>query len=153
VVEEKSWFVPQVVFVALLLFSAVFLTIFRVAKRSTRIYDGLIFIITSLIGWNGIFLWFFTNHYSADYNWNILWALPTNLIFGIALLRRNRPNWTRYYALFLIALYAGLLIGWNHIPQLLHHSLKFVVILLLFVAVGVFRMSGAINKVNVPAKF
>ena len=141
VVKEKSWFVPQIIFVAVLLFSAVFLTIFRAAKRSTRIFDGLIFMITSFIGWNGIFLWFFTNHFSADYNWNILWALPTNAFFGFALMKKDRPKWTGHYALFLIILYAGLLVGWNYVPQLLHHSLKFVVLLLLFVSVGVFRAS------------
>jgi len=146
VFKPKSWFVPQIVFVAFLLFSAVFLTIFRAAKRSTRIFDGLIFMITSFIGWNGIFLWFFTNHFSADYNWNILWALPTNAIFGYALLKKNRPKWTRHYSLFLIVLYAGLLVGWNYVPQLLYPSLKFVVILLLFVAVGVFRASAQLAK-------
>lgn len=142
VVHEKSWFVPQVVFVGFLLISAVFLTIFRFAGRSTRIYDGLIFIVTSFLGWNGIFLWFFTNHFSADNNWNILWALPTNAFFGYVLLKKDRPNWTRPYALFLIVLYAGLLVGWNHVPQQLHPSLRFMVILLLYVAVGVFRQSG-----------
>jgi hypothetical protein len=141
VVREKSWVVPQIIFVAFLLFSAVFLSIFRAAKRSTRIFDGLIFMITSFIGWNAIFLWFFTNHFSADYNWNILWALPTNAIFGYALLKKERPKWTGHYALFLIVLYTGLLVGWNYVPQLLHHSLKFVVLLLLFVSVGVFRAS------------
>lgn len=146
VFKPKSMFVPQTVFVAILLFSAVFLTIFRVAKRSTRIFDGLIFMITSFIGWNGIFLWFFTNHFSADQNWNILWALPTNAIFGYALLKKERPKWTRHYALFLIVLYAALLVGWNFVPQLLHHSLRFVVVLLLFVAVGVFRASGSALK-------
>ncbi len=142
VVSEKSWFVPQVVFVAFLLMSAVFITIFRFAGRSTRIFDGLIFMVTSFLGWNGVFLWFFTNHFSADHNWNILWALPTNAFFGFALLKKERPKWTRAYSLFLIALYAGLLVGWNYVPQLLHPSLKFVVILLLYMAVGVFRESG-----------
>ncbi len=142
VAEDKSWFVPQIVFVALLLFSAVFLTIFRVAGKSTRIFDGLLFMVTSFIGFNGVFLWFFTNHYAADFNWNVLWALPTNAIFGYAIMKKNRPKWTRHYALFLIVLYAGMLVGWNFIPQLLHASLKFLVLLLLFVAVGVFRMSG-----------
>ncbi len=146
VVEQKSWFVPQIVFVAILLFSAVFLTIFRVAGKSTRIFEGLVFMITSFIGFNGVFLWFFTNHFSADYNWNILWSLPTNAIFGYAIMKKNRPQWTRYYALFLIVLYAGLLIGWNYVPQLLHYSLKFLVLLLLFIAVGVFRMSGVEQK-------
>ncbi|MCF8276198.1 MAG: DUF4105 domain-containing protein [Flavobacteriales bacterium] len=142
VVREKSWFVPQVVFVGFLLISAVFLTIFRVAKRSTRIFDGLLFMATSFIGWNAIFLWFFTNHFSADYNWNILWSLPTNAIFGYALMKKERSKWTRTYALFLILLYAGLLVGWNYVPQLLHYSLRFLVVLLLFVAVGVFRTSS-----------
>lgn len=148
VYRPKSWFVPQVLFVGILLFSAVFLTLFRVARRSTRIFDGVVFMITSFIGWNGIFLWFFTNHFSADYNWNILWALPTNAIFGYALLKKQRPNWTRSYALFLIVLYAGLLVGWNFVPQLLHHSLRFVVVLLLFIAVGVFRTSRTPLKQN-----
>lgn len=144
--KQKSWFVPKIVFVILLLFSAVFVTIFRAAKRSTRIFDGLVFMAFSFIGWNGIFLWFFTNHFSADYNWNILWALPTNAIFGFALLKKNRPKWTGHYALFLIVLYVGMLLGWNHLPQLLHHSLKFVVLLHLFLAVGVFRASRLDKK-------
>lgn len=142
VVRTKSWFVPQIVFVALLLFSAVFLTIFRVVGKSTRIFDGLVFMITSFIGFNGVFLWFFTNHYAADYNWNILWALPTNTVFGYALMKKKRPSWTRNYALFLIILYGAMLVGWNYIPQLLHYSLRFMVVLLLFIAVGVFRTSG-----------
>jgi hypothetical protein len=102
--------------------------------------------VFSFIGWNGVFLWFFTNHFSADYNWNILWALPTNVIFGFVLLKKNRPKWTGHYALFLIILYVGLLLAWNHLPQLLHHSLKFVVLLHLFLAVGVFRSSRLDKK-------
>jgi hypothetical protein len=146
VVEEKSWFVPKIIFMMFLLASAVALTLLRVAGRSTRIFDGLVFTVWSFIGFNGIFLWFFTNHYAADYNWNIMWALPTNAIFGFAIMKKQRPTWTRHYALFLIVLYAGLLLGWNHLPQLLHHSLKFVVLLQLFLAVGVFRASAQKNK-------
>ena len=145
VFTPKSWFVPKVVFPAILLFSAVFVTIFRAAKRSTRIFDGIVFMFFSFIGWNGIFLWFFTNHFSADYNWNILWALPTNAIFAFALFKKKRPKWVGHYALFLIALYGGMLLGWNHLPQLLHHSLKFIVLLHLFLAVGIFRESRLQN--------
>ncbi len=148
VVTKKSWFIPQIVFVAFLLFSAVFVTIFRAANLSTKFFEGLVFMVFSFIGWNGLFLWFLTNHFSADYNWNILWSLPTNAIFGFALLKKNRPKWTRHYALFLIVLYVGMLVGWNSIPQLLHHSLKFVVLLHLFLAVGVFRASVMAKKLN-----
>lgn len=142
VVQEKSFFVPKIFFMVFLLASAVGVTLLRVAGRSTRIFDGLVFMVWSFIGFNGIFLWFFTNHYAADYNWNILWALPTNVVFGYAIMKKNRPQWTRYYALALVVLYAVLLMGWNHLPQLLPHSMKFVVLLQLFLAVGVFRASG-----------
>ena len=135
--KAKSWFVPKIVFLVFLLLSAVMVTMFRAARWSTRIFEGLVFMVFSFIGWNGIFLWFFTNHFSADYNWNILWALPTNAIFGFALLKKNRPKWTGHYALFLIALYLGMLIGWDHLPQLMHHSLRFVVLLHLFLAQAV----------------
>jgi hypothetical protein len=144
--KAKSWFVPKIVFLAFLLLSAVMVTMFRAARWSTRIFEGLVFMVFSFIGWNGIFLWFFTNHFSADCNWNILWALPTNAIFGFALLKKNRPKWTGHYALFLIALYLGMLIGWDHLPQLMHHSLRFVILLHLFLAVGVFRASRLENK-------
>ena len=37
-------------------------------------------IITSAIGFLILFLWFFTDHYSAAYNYNLLWANPLNII-------------------------------------------------------------------------
>ncbi|MFC2176112.1 DUF4105 domain-containing protein [Bacteroidota bacterium] len=138
--DKKSWFEPKWVFVALLLISSVLLTFMRVTGRSTRIFDGTVFIVTSIMGWLFVYLWFFTNHLAADNNWNVLWALPINTFFGVALLKKERPKWTRYYALVLIFLYAGMLVGWNYFPQLLHHSLKFIVLLQLFIAVGVFRI-------------
>ena len=146
VYEDKSFFIPKFVFMILLLASAVAVTLVRFAGYSTRIFDGLVFMVWSFIGFNGLFLWFLTNHYAADYNWNILWALPTNAIFGYALMKKNRPAWTRHYALFLIALYVGMLMGWNYLPQLLHPSLKFVVLLHLFLAVGVFRASAEAKR-------
>ncbi len=144
---KDSLFVPRNVFVVLLLLSAIVMTLLRLRKRPTRLFDGMVFIITGLIGWNGLFLWFLTDHYIADHNWNILWALPTNVIFGFAVMRKRPPKWTRSYALILIVLYAAMLVGWNHLPQMLHFSLRFIVLLLLFVAVGLFR----IRRVD-PAK-
>ncbi len=139
IADAESWFVPRIFFVVLLLLGAVLLTVQRLRKKSTRFFDGMLFISTSLVGWLGLFLWFLTDHYIADYNWNILWALPTNVIFGIALFWKKRPNWVRMYALALVLLYAVMLVGWNYIPQLLHYSMRFLVFLLLFSAWGVFR--------------
>lgn len=37
-------------------------------------------IITSAIGFLLLFLWFFTDHYTSAYNYNLLWANPLNII-------------------------------------------------------------------------
>lgn len=137
----KSWFAPQPLFVGILLFFAVAVTFLRVWGFNVRWAEALIFILTGFLGWTLMLLWFGTNHTAAASNWNLLWAFPGHLIFGFALFRKARPNWTRYYALFTILLSVLLLIGWGFLPQLLHYSLKFIVILQLFLAVGVFRMS------------
>jgi hypothetical protein len=140
-VEEKSWFAPQPLFVGILLALALAVTLLRMAGFSTAWIEGTIFILTGLLGWSLLLLWFGTNHTAAAYNWNLLWAFPGHLIFGMVLFRKQRPTWTRGYALFTIGLSLLLLLGWNHLPQLLHYSLKFIVVLQLFLAVGVFRMS------------
>ena len=140
-VEEKSWFAPQPLFVALLLALAMAVTLLRMAKFSTSWIEGPVFIASGFLGWMLLLLWLGTDHAAAAKNWNLIWAFPGHIIFGIALLRKQRPQWTRHYALFTIGLSLVTLLGWNHLPQMLHYSLKFIVILQMFLAVGVFRMS------------
>lgn len=140
-VVEKSWFAPQPLFVSILLALALAVTLLRMAGFSTAWIEGSVFALVGLLGWSLLLLWFGTNHTAAANNWNLIWAFPVHLIFGIALFKKQRPNWTRGYALFTIGLSLLLLLGWNHLPQMLHYSLKFIVVLQLFLAVGVFRMS------------
>lgn len=144
-VVEKSWFAPQPLFVALLLALALAVTLLRMARFSTAWIEGTVFALTGLLGWSLLLLWFGTNHTAAANNWNLLWAFPGHLVFGIALFRRHRPSWTRGYAIFTIGISLLMLLGWNHLPQLLHYSLKFIVVLQLFLAVGVFRMSRQVK--------
>ena len=141
VTVEKSWFAPQPVFVGLLLFLAVIVTFLRMWGYNVRWVEGTIFLLTGLLGWLLLLLWFGTDHKAAAQNWNLLWAFPGHLFFAIALFRKQRPDWTRWYALGVIALSLATLLGWNFLPQMLHYSLKFIVVLQLFLAVGIFRMS------------
>lgn len=140
-VVEKSWFAPQPLFVGILLALALAVTLLRMAGFRTGWIEGIIFIATGALGILLLVLWFGTNHTAAANNWNLLWTFPGHLIFGFALFRKQRPTWTRGYAIFTIGLSLLILLGWNHLPQLLHYSLKFIVVLQLFLAVGVFRMS------------
>jgi len=141
VTVEKSWFAPQPVFVGLLLFLAVIVTFLRMWGFNVRWIEGSIFLLSGLLGWLLLLLWFGTDHKAAANNWNLIWAFPGHLIFAFALFRKHRPNWTRWYALGVIALSLATLLGWGFLPQMLHYSLKFIVVLQLFLAVGIFRMS------------
>ena len=143
---EKSWFAPQVVFVALLLLIAVIVTFFRAWHFNVCWIEGSIFLFTGLLGWLLLLLWFGTNHTAAANNWNLVWAFPLHIFFAIALYRKQRPSWVRWYALFIIALSLACLLGWNFLPQMLHYSLKFIVLLQMFLAVGIFRMSRMPQK-------
>jgi hypothetical protein len=140
-VEEKSWFAPQPLFVGILLALALAVTLLRMAGFGTSWIEGPVFMASGFLGWALLLLWLGTDHAAAAKNWNLIWAFPGHIIFGIALLRKQRPQWTRHYALFTIGLSLVTLLGWNHLPQMLHYSLKFIVILQMFLAVGVFRMS------------
>lgn len=140
-VAEKSWFAPQPLFVGLLLALALAVTLLRMAGFRTGWIEGTVFLTTGFLGWSLLLLWFGTDHRAAAQNWNLIWAFPGHLFFAIALFRRHRPEWTRGYAIFTIALSLLTLLAWNHLPQMLHYSLRFIVILQLFLAVSVFRMS------------
>ena len=60
-------------------------------------------------------------------NWNLLWALPTHLVFGFTALRR-------YHWMVAGVLAAGVLLGWFFMPQQL--PVEIIPLLVLIVGVG-----------------
>lgn len=56
----------------------------------SRVLDFLLFFITGSCGIVIVFLWFFTDHNATQWNANILWAFPFNLI--LALQTAFRPS-------------------------------------------------------------
>ena len=46
-------------------------------------------IITSAIGFLLLFLWFFTDHYTSAYNYNLLWANPLNIILIFKIINKK----------------------------------------------------------------
>jgi hypothetical protein len=145
---DKSWFAPQPLFVGILLFFSVILTFMKVWGWNVRWMEGTAFLLFGLLGWSLLLLWFGTNHTAAANNWNLLWAMPLHLFFGIILFRTVRPKWVGWYALMTILLCLAILLAWDFLPQLLHYSLKFIVVLQLFLAVGIFREERLSNSRN-----
>jgi len=110
---------------------------FKRGKPSTWL-DSVLFIVTGLLGFLLFFLWFFTDHQAAAKNFNLLWALPTNLIAAVALFRR--PEWLKKYFLGVTLVSALLLLTWPILPQQLHTSLIPIVVAILIRAFTQYKL-------------
>lgn len=109
-----SFFHPWIVF-GLISLGLILLSIYDWSRKKITVWVDKIFLsVTGLIGILLVVLWLFTSHKAAANNLNILWALPTNLIF--VFLRKGRQQY------FMIATIISimLLISWFFLPQQLH---------------------------------
>lgn len=77
--------------------------------------DRCMFFLSGLLGFFLLFMWFGTDHQVCRWNFNLLWALPFNLIFSFYLHKNSRG--VKSYASLVILLNFILLIGWFVLPQ------------------------------------
>ena len=130
---NKNIFQPHYVFL-LFLIACVFLSFRQIKYSLLYIYfDFTVFFISGVIGVLLIYLWFFTDHLSS-FNYNLIWAVPFNLIFSFLLIFNFKSNLTRWYTIINSAVLFSLLILWNFLPQNLND------ILILFVLGMLLRM-------------
>jgi hypothetical protein len=102
----------------------------KAAKSFTRFFDVFLFLVTGIMGWLFVFLWFGTDHSQFAGNYNLLWALPTNLIAVIFI--RKSPGWLQKYFTIVSIIYVLTLVLWLWLPQRLNIALVPVILLLLF---------------------
>ena len=104
-VEKSTFniFLTSPLFIFVLIFTALFLLNYR-NKENKKIHLALesIHILTSFIGCLLLFLWFFTDHTTAAFNYNLLWANPINFILLINVL--NKKWKIAYLKLLLLSL-------------------------------------------------
>ena len=104
-VEKSTFniFLTSPLFIFILIFTALFLLNYR-NKKNKKIHLALesIHILTSFIGCLLLFLWFFTDHTTAAFNYNLLWANPINFILLINVL--NKKWKIAYLKLLLLSL-------------------------------------------------
>lgn len=119
---SKSLFTPNFCF--WIFFAVVFSLSFVKNKFVSIITTGLDFTIlffTGALGILFIFMWFGTDHIMTKNNYNILWALPTNLIAAFFI--KSKQKFVRYYFVFVACFLSLVLICWNFLPQQLNVSL------------------------------
>ena len=105
-----QWYNPFFVFSLLLLITIV--VTFRDQKRNIRSkwLDFTLFFVTGVLGIIICFLWFFTDHYTAPNNFNLLWAFVLNFFVAFILLKSRIPSWTSKYLLFYLFLLFGAIV-------------------------------------------
>jgi hypothetical protein len=101
--------------------------------RTERIFDTIFWMLLGVAGLIIALLWFATDHSATKSNMNILWALPTHLLYFY---RNRRKEWTEMYFMIVGFIAAGLLIFWRWLPQELPVAAIPLILLVLVKSLG-----------------
>jgi hypothetical protein len=110
---SSSFLFSPVVIMSLLAIVILFLTYkdFKENKRNKWL-DIILFCSTGIIGILLLFLWFATDHSATAQNYNILWAVPLNIIVIAQLFKEKVSSWFKSYIKFLIIILSLLALHW-----------------------------------------
>ncbi len=78
----------------------------------SRWMDGGLYALTGIIGVFLLLLWFATDHFATQNNYNLLWAVPLSLFFVIEIAKQNPKYWLKKYIIFQILMLLLLSIHW-----------------------------------------
>ncbi len=78
----------------------------------SRWMDSGLYALTGMIGVFLLLLWFATDHFATQNNYNLLWAVPLSLFFVIEIAKRNPKYWLKKYVMFQILMLLLLSIHW-----------------------------------------
>ncbi|BAO74388.1 hypothetical protein WPG_0158 [Winogradskyella sp. PG-2] len=81
-------------------------------KTRTKLLDILLFGFTGIIGILLLLLWFATDHSATAHNYNVLWAVPFNLIVLAQIVKKQFKNWFKGYLKFLVIMLCLLTLHW-----------------------------------------
>ncbi|WP_235893501.1 Lnb N-terminal periplasmic domain-containing protein [Litoribacter populi] len=110
--QENEVLNPHMLFWLLAIGFIVLTFIGYIRKRLFVGADMALFGILGLIGLVITFLWFFTEHTTTVYNWNILWGFPVHLVLLYGLQMRRPANWVKQYLFFAMMLANLTLVFW-----------------------------------------
>lgn len=127
-IPNRNW--PLYIFslIALILMGISFIRN-KTARVITRVFDISLFLVTGLLGCFLLFMWFGTDHKACAANYNLLWALPTNLIVAFTLWKK--PRWLQKYFSACVVIHVLTLLLWFWLPQQLNIGFVPIVVLLL----------------------
>lgn len=74
--------------------------------------DIILFGTTGIVGVIILLLWFATDHSATAQNYNVLWAVPLNIIIIVQLFKKQVKNWFKSYLKFLIIMLCLMTLHW-----------------------------------------
>lgn len=122
---------PFNVFLFVLLLVILYTLLETFKKKYYYWIDKILFGVVGLFGLIILLLWTATEHQVMNNNLNILWALPTHLVFMWFLGRETKEQFLFIYFLINAAILMMVLIFWNLIPQAFHYALIPLIIALI----------------------
>ena len=129
--KGKSVFTPFVIFTLLLVLMVVISNIpSNWARTTIRIFDFLFFFTLGLAGVLLLFMWFGTDHKVCQNNYNLLWALPTNVV--MAFFVHGKRSWVAKYFTAVFWVTILLLATWFFLPQQMNNGLIPVLLLIVY---------------------
>jgi Domain of unknown function (DUF4105) len=90
------------------------------SRRAFRGFDIALFLVLGLLGTLMVLFWWGTDHKATYQNLNMLWALPTHVIFAITLLIRKTRTFAKRYAMGMLFWMIGFMATCWLMPQGFH---------------------------------
>lgn len=137
--QEQSFFTPLSIF--WLLFVLFLLkTVFDFRRKKFSVAaDVILFALVGLAGIVIAYISFFSDHHAAK-NYNLLWAIPTHVVFAALLPLSKKLNWVKYYFLATAIVTAILFLGGlTFLPQQFHTAFYPIMLTLIMRSAVIFR--------------
>ena len=129
--NDNPFLTPALIFSLLLLFVvAISLSKKQWAKNAMRVFDFIFFLSLGFAGVMILFMWFATDHKVCRDNYNLLWALPTNILAAF-FINSNR-TWIKRYFTIVFWLSLVLALAWVFLPQDMNNALIPILLLTIY---------------------
>jgi hypothetical protein len=114
IVSSSNFGFSPLMITGILSFMILFIT-YKDYKKNTRNewLDIILFGTTGIIGVLLLLLWFATDHSATAQNYNVLWAVPLNIIVIGQLFKKTVKNWFKSYLKFLIIMLCLMTLHWT----------------------------------------
>lgn len=107
-------------------------------RRLSKWLDIVLFGLSGIAGIVMIFMWLGTDHSTTDNNLNLIWALPTNLIFLFAYARKRVAGWCLPYIVGIGGILTIAILTFSIFPQQFHLATLLFMLSLLVRSVCIF---------------